>query len=137
SARVSSANCCPVRKSARREPAPTTKCAPIQSCWSSPARNSPRPPRKVERTPSALYNCATEAQGARWSSQASKLPFEPFAGLEGGFDSHTLPPTLRFHHAGSLQSVKAKTEPGRNGTARPRMVSSECSGGARLHSVGL
>lgn len=33
-----------------------------------------------------------EAQGARWSSQPSKLPFEPFAGLEGGFDSHTLPP---------------------------------------------
>jgi len=33
-----------------------------------------------------------EANGARWSSQPSKLPFEPFAGFEGGFDSHTLPP---------------------------------------------
>jgi len=35
----------------------------------------------------------SEAHGARWSSQPSKLPFEPFAGFEGGFDSHSLPPT--------------------------------------------
>ncbi len=69
-----------------------TKCARIRSCSTSLARSLPPALRRVERCPPYPYNSTTEAHEARWSSQPSKLPFEPFAGFEGGFDSHSLPP---------------------------------------------
>src|SRR5260370_42311032 len=47
------------------------------------------------------------------------------------FDSHTLPPTLGSCNDHSMINAKMPRDPGRNGTARPGMVSYEISRGTR------